>query len=97
MQRELALARSTPKTIVSKSKLMAELETVRRKGYATAEEEQYLGVRALSAPIFDATRSVRAAVSLNGSLDEPAWHDPQALVELIDEAAANISKRARFG
>jgi IclR family KDG regulon transcriptional repressor len=94
--RDLVLTRSTPKTIVSKARLIAELEMVRAQGYATAEEEEYVGVRALAAPIFDAARSVRAAVSLNGSLTESAWRDQRALVELIEEAAADISKRARF-
>ena len=90
------LTRSTPKTITSKARLLAELETIRVRGYATADEEQYPGVRALGAPIFDSARRVRAALSLNGNLDEPAWRDPQVLIERIEEAAANISKRARF-
>jgi IclR family transcriptional regulator, KDG regulon repressor len=89
--RDLVLTRRTPKTIVSKAKLAAELAVVRQQGYATAEEEEYAGVRSLGAPIYDAAREVRAAVSLNGNLNGLAWRDPQALVELIQEAAAEIS------
>ncbi len=37
--RDLALARRTSKTIVSKAKLTAELAEVRRQGYAEADEE----------------------------------------------------------
>jgi len=94
--RDLVLTRRTPKTIVSKAKLVTELAAVRRQGYATAEEEEYPGVRSIGAPIYDSTRVVRAAVALNGSLTDSAWSDPQALVELVQEAAAEISKRARL-
>jgi DNA-binding IclR family transcriptional regulator len=92
--RNVVLARSTPKTISSKAKLIAELEMIRQRGYATADEEQYLGVRALSVPIFDSARRVRTAVSLNGSVREPAWRDERALVELMQEAAHDISRQS---
>jgi len=94
--RDLVLTRRTSETIVSKAKLMAQLLDVRRQGYATAEEEEYSGVRSLGAPIYDSAREVRAAVALNGNVTESAWNDMAALVKLIQEAAAEISKRARF-
>jgi len=53
-------------------------------------------VRSLGAPIYDSAREVRAALALNGSVTEPAWNDVPALVKLIQEAAAEISKRSRF-
>jgi IclR family KDG regulon transcriptional repressor len=92
----LSLTRSTPKTIVSKPRLLADLEAVRKRRYAMAEEEQYIGVRALSAPIFDHGGQVRAALSLNGSVADPAWEDVGGLVKLIEIAAREISKRATF-
>jgi len=94
--RDLVLVRSTPKSIASKAKLAVELEAIRKRGYATAEEEEYLGVRALSVPIFDSVRAVRAAVSLNGDLREAAWRDERALVRTMQEAAHDISKLSRF-
>jgi DNA-binding IclR family transcriptional regulator len=94
--RDLVLTRRTAKTIVSKAKLLAELAQVRRQGYAEADEEEYSGVRSLGAPIYDSAREVRAALALNGSLSEPAWNDTAALGKLIQEAAAEISKRSRF-
>jgi len=92
----LKLKRSTPNTIVSKSRFLEEIEAVQKQGYATASEEQYLGVRALSVPIFDATRAVRAAVAVNGGIAESIWRDQSALIELVKIAATDISKRARF-
>jgi len=94
--RGLVLVRRTARTIVSKAKLMAELAEVRRQGYATADEEEYVGVRSLGAPIYDSRRKVRAAVALNGGLADPAWNDAPAMVDLIQNAATEISKRSRL-
>ena len=91
---ERGLARSTPKTIVSKTKLLSELEVVRRQGYAIADEEADRGLRALAAPIFDADGTVRAAVSVNGSPAENVWNDLGELVRLVEVAARDISKRS---
>jgi IclR family transcriptional regulator, KDG regulon repressor len=90
------LARNTPRTIVSKSKFLTELEQVRGQGYALADGEAYLDVRALAAPIFDATGSVRAAVSVNGDPRAPVWNDLRELVKLLAEAARDISVRTRY-
>jgi IclR family KDG regulon transcriptional repressor len=91
---ERGLARSTPKTIVSKAKLLQELETVRRQGYAIADEEADRGLRALAAPIFDADGTARAAVSVNGSPSEAVWNELTELVRLVEVAARDISKRS---
>jgi len=93
---EQGLRRSTPKTIVSKSKLLAELAMVRKRGYAMSDEEAVLGIRSLSLPIFDGVDGVRAAVSVNGSPQEEVWADLEWLVKLVKAAARDISARARF-
>jgi DNA-binding IclR family transcriptional regulator len=65
------LTHPTPKTISDPAAYCAELENVRRQGYATDDEEYLTGVRATSAPIFDARGRVAAAVlvlGLTGSL-----------------------------
>jgi IclR family KDG regulon transcriptional repressor len=85
----------TARTIISRSRFLSELELVRRRGYATADEEEYADVRALSAPIFDAAGVVRAAVSVNGSPKELVWNDLPELVRLVQIAARGISKRMR--
>ncbi len=90
------LARSTATTIVSKKRLLAELDLVRKQGYAIADGEAYSDLRALSVPIFDADGEVRAAVSVNGSPNEPVWDDLAGLVRTVEEAARDISRRARI-
>lgn len=90
---DLKLERITSKTIVSKDRFRAEIEEVRNQGYATALQEHYPGVRALSVPIMDAAGSVIAALALNGGIAEPIWRDQNALIEPLQIAAAEISKR----
>jgi IclR family KDG regulon transcriptional repressor len=65
------LHQRTPKTIREVGAYRLELERVRRQGYATDDEEYLHGVRATSAPVFDARGNLVAAVlvvGLTGSL-----------------------------
>jgi IclR family acetate operon transcriptional repressor len=90
------LARSTATTIVSKKRLLAELDLVRKQKYAVAEGEVYSDLRALSVPIFDADGEVRAAVSVNGNPKEHVWDNLPELVRTVEEAVRDISRRARI-
>jgi len=87
------LPKRTPKTIVSRTRLLQELETVRRQGYATSEEEHFLGVRAVAAPIVDSTGAVLAAVSATGLVSQPIWSRPRGVIELVKTTARDISRR----
>jgi IclR family transcriptional regulator, KDG regulon repressor len=69
--RHLSQLRATPRTIRDPAAYDAELERVRRAGYATDDEEYLIGVRATSAPVFDSRGRLAAAVlvvGLSGSL-----------------------------
>jgi IclR family pca regulon transcriptional regulator len=90
------LARSTATTIVSKKRFLAELDVVRKQRYAIANGEAYSDLRALAVPIFDPDGEVRAAVSVNGDPSEPAWDDLAGLVKTVEDAARDISRRARI-
>lgn len=61
-----ALSHPTPRTVVDPAAYALELERVRRLGYATDDEEYLTGVRATSAPVFDARARVAAAVLVIG-------------------------------
>lgn len=93
---EQGLRRSTPKTITSPNRLIHELETVKTLGYSTSYEEQYPGICAVGAPVFDADGAVNAAVSVTGSPAAANWDEPDELVSRVKAAAAAISNRARF-
>lgn len=93
---EITLTRMTAQTIVSPGRLMQELRRIRQRGYAIANEEHEPGVRALSAPIFDMSGTVRAAISLNGSPRAAIWSDIRRLTASVLAAAEDISASARF-
>jgi IclR family KDG regulon transcriptional repressor len=99
LQRYLAgreLMRRTSRTIVSRERLLLELRKIRQRGYAVADEEHDLGLRALSAPIFDFTGTVRAAISLNGAPSARIWREPRVLVGFVLAAARDIGSGTRF-
>lgn len=62
----MTLERKTPCTITQPELLRRVLEEVRTPGYAVDDEETNLGVRCVSAPIYDYTGRVVAALSASG-------------------------------
>jgi IclR family acetate operon transcriptional repressor len=83
----------TPHTITSSEGLLAELETIRSQGYALDDEENELGIRCVSAPIFDYTRLAIAAMSISGPNNRMGRERCRELAPLVREAAQRISKR----
>jgi DNA-binding IclR family transcriptional regulator len=90
------LPRLTPRTIVDRGALRAELERTRRAGFAVAVEELELGLHAVAAPVHEALGACVAAVSVSG----PAYRLPEgrlpAVGELCVEAADEVSARLGF-
>jgi DNA-binding IclR family transcriptional regulator len=58
------LKRYTPKTITSAEKLRAEIEKIRKMGYAVSDEEYREELFTIAAPVFDSGNHVVAAVSV---------------------------------
>jgi DNA-binding IclR family transcriptional regulator len=56
----------TSRTIVEPAQLAAELQKVRRDGYATAVDELELGLSAVAAPVLDDSGRAIAALSVSG-------------------------------
>ena len=79
----------TQRTITDAAALAAELERVRRRGFAEAYEEREPGLNAVAAPVFGGDDSLAGIVALQGPLPrfgrEPAR---KALPLLIDRADA---------
>jgi DNA-binding IclR family transcriptional regulator len=90
------LPAKTSRTIVSSDKLLAELELVRKRGYATSNEEQFVGARGLGAPIMNSEGGVVASISVVGSPAQTVWKRMDELVELVKAAAREISRSGRF-
>ena len=66
--RRHGMARLTARTITSPSLLRADLEGARAGGYFIDDEEHAVGLRCVSAPIFDETGGVVAAISASGPM-----------------------------
>lgn len=56
----------TSRTIVERAQLAAELQNVRRDGFATAVDELELGLSAVAAPVLDDSGRAVAALSVSG-------------------------------
>ena len=63
---ERGLNRITPTTIDTPEKMAAELERIRRQGFAYDDQEHAKGVRCVAAPVFDDAGRPLAAISLSG-------------------------------
>ena len=85
------LERLTPKTIIDRRTLEAEVNAVRTRGYATAVDELEPGLSAAAAPVFGADGEAIAALSISG----PTIRMPSARLEelgaLLVRHAAELS------
>jgi IclR family acetate operon transcriptional repressor len=89
---EAGLERYTPHTITNPEALLAELLTVRRRGYAVDDEEELAGIFCVGAPFFDHTGRCAGALSITDvKQDLPHWKVAELgglLRRLADEASS---------
>ena len=83
------LAASTPHTLTTLSALHEDLDRIRRRGYATDDEEHELGVACVATPVLDATGLPLAAISVSGPT--PRMRDTAGLADLLRGHAADVS------
>jgi IclR family acetate operon transcriptional repressor len=83
------MARHTPRTLGTAADLLADLATVRRRGWAVDDEEEETGVRCLAVPVVDGDRTV-AAMSVSGPTTRVPASPPTALVRGMQVAAAGF-------
>jgi IclR family transcriptional regulator, acetate operon repressor len=86
------LARSTPRTLAQRARLLADLQRVRARGYATSVEELEPGFAAVGAAVRGAGGQAIAAISVGGLRDRVAARLPGLGREAM-AAAARISAR----
>lgn len=77
----------TPNSIRDLATLRSELNTARERGYAIDNEEVVVGVRAVAAPVFNGSGTVKASISVSA----PASRIPD---ERIASLASSIIKAA---
>lgn len=89
--RSAELARVTPHTVTTREELLAELATVRRRGFVIADDGLEEGLRGVAVPVRDADGRVFAAV--NVSLDKHSSTEEgvqREIVPLLARTAARI-------
>ncbi|HYG05774.1 MAG TPA: IclR family transcriptional regulator [Stenotrophomonas sp.] len=91
------LQSSTPRTITDPDRLRAEIELVRRRGWADAPEELYIGVNALAAPLLQTNGELFGTVAIIGSIHYlPGTPEPAHVQALLD-TARKISELMGYG
>lgn len=89
------LARKQSKPAAAQG-LLSELDKVREQGYCMMNFEPHNESCSLAAPIFDASDTVRAAVSVSCKRHLSIWNDERALSEMVKEAAWEISSKLHY-
>lgn len=90
------LRRFTPRTICSRSALLAEIAAIRRQGYAVNEGEWSVDVGAVAAPVRNDKGTIVAAITATVPMYRFAATNRRALIEQVGDAADRVSVRVGF-
>jgi len=85
------LARFTPKTIVERAALLAELEQVRRDGIAFDDGEFDAEVRCVAVPVHDFLGRVAGAIGISGPMWRLSLQSLHEKSKLVRQSAAEFS------
>ena len=86
----------TDATKTNLDRLKAEVDKVRKRGWAVAPGEVLSGINALAAPVFDAGGSLVATIGILGSVQHLAPRPAPAMIAAVLEAAADFSRRLGY-
>ena len=90
------LQRFTEATHTDIDRLKAEVDKVRKRGWAVAPGEVLSGINALAAPVFDAAGALVATIGILGSMQHVAARPAPTQVAAVLEAAAEFSRRLGY-
>jgi IclR family acetate operon transcriptional repressor len=90
------LDRRTPRTVVERAELEAQLAAAREAGYARTFEELEVGLNALAAPVRNAAGEVVAALDVSGPAHRLGSSARPELVTRTTEAADDLSRRLGY-
>jgi IclR family acetate operon transcriptional repressor len=90
------LAPVTPKTLTSLEALEADFKRIRRRGYATDDEEHELGVACVATPVLDHAGQPLAAISVSGPTPRILHADTADIAGLLREHAGEVSAALGF-
>ena len=84
--------RFTPKTLGSVEELLADLDLVRKRGWAIDDEEAETGHRCIGAPIYDYRGDIIAAISASGPTSTLTVDRIQPVADYVRKQALEISR-----
>jgi DNA-binding IclR family transcriptional regulator len=90
------LPRKTPRTLLTRDALFAELDKAREQGFAIDDEENETGARCVAAPLFDHRGQCVGAISIAGPASRLTPDCLAPLGERIRSAAEGISARLGY-
>lgn len=90
------LARFTPKTIVEREALLAELEQVRRNGIAFDDGEFDAEVRCVAVPVYDFLGRVAGAIGVSGPMWRISLQSLHEKSKLVRQSAAEFSEELGY-
>lgn len=82
-----------PNVITDRDALRREIDLVRSRGYATADEEHHAGLRAVAVPVPRPGGGVFAALSTAAPAYRKSLQDLVDLLPVLEEAAAELAAR----
>jgi DNA-binding IclR family transcriptional regulator len=94
---DTGLPNRTPNTIRTLPALIAELDLVRRRGFAVDDGEDVLGVMCIAAPFSDHAGQVAGAISATGLSRDIQERGPERLADDVRAAADRITQRLGGG
>ncbi len=83
----------TPKSMVDPEALRAELEVIRKRGWALAQDDVAEGLAALAAPLRDSSGKVIAAISVGGLTPHVLGNGESRLLPRLLKCAEGLSDR----
>lgn len=86
----------TEKTIIDKEKMLQELATIRKRGYAIDDQEVCLGVECIAVPIFSFRGSVFHTIGISGPKRLRYTSEEQRIIGIMRETALAISKEIGY-
>jgi len=86
------MPRLTSKSIVRAGELCKSLHDIRRQGYSVDDEEALIGLRCVSAVVYDGRSEPLAAISVSGKASRVPIERLPILGKLVREVAAEVTK-----
>ena len=81
----------TPRTITDPRRLAAEIERIRRRGWADAFEEREIGLNAIAAPLWSSDGALAGIIALQGPIPRFGRAPARAALPVLRERAVVIS------